>query len=107
MSEQKKYEGIVDGQKVITSQKMTESELNLYLSGSDGLTPYLRMKEQGMPSNPINQIAWLLLSGGGCGYCKVCRPEPCGIKDGEKCTTNIANYIRDMVHAEDKEKEGK
>lgn len=107
MSEQKinhGYEGEVDGRKVFTAQKMTEPELNEYLSGDNGLTPYLRMREQGMPRNPVNQIAWLLLCGGGCAFCKVCRQNPCGIKDGEKCTTNIANYIRDIVHAEDEEK---
>lgn len=39
----------------------------------------------------------LLLNGSGCGFCKTCRDNPCGIKDGEKCTDNIANYIRECV----------
>lgn len=57
---------------------MDEYEKNLYLDGDDGLKPYLRLKDSD------------------CGFCKVCRDEPCGIKDGEKCTTNIANYIRKL-----------
>ena len=76
---------------------MTEAERNLYLDGDDGLKPYLRMKGKGMPANKIRQIAWLLLNGGGCGFCKICRDESCGIKDGESCTDNIANYIKRIV----------
>lgn len=76
---------------------MTEAERNLYLDGDNGLKPYLRMEGKGMPQNKIRQIAWLLLNGGGCGFCKICRDEPCGIKDGESCTSNIANYIKHIV----------
>ena len=95
----------VDGQMVQTAQKMTSGELEMYLSSNKGFRSSLRMHNQGMPKNPIRQIAWLLLSGGGgCGYCKVCREEECGI-DEESCTTNIANYIRKCVHDEDEEKE--
>lgn len=95
------YEYHMNNTTVVTAQKMTAAELKLYLGGDKGLKPYLRMKEKGMPHNPVNQIAWLLLQGSGCGFCKACRKEPCGIKDDEKCTTNIANYIRECVHAED------
>lgn len=84
--------------------QLTESEKKLWLEGNNGLTPYLRMKDNGMPRDKINQIAWLLLNGSGCGFCKVCRDEPCNIKDGEKCTINIANYIRKIV-LEEKEQE--
>lgn len=101
------YMRSVDGWPVITAQEMSEGELNLYLSGDRGLMPGLKMKGRGMPQNSIAQIAWLLLQGGGCGFCKVCRPKPCGIKDGESCTANIANYIRDCVHAEDRKKKAK
>ncbi len=89
---------------ISTAQKMYESEKYLYLEGDQGLRPYLRMREKGMPNNPVNQIAWLLLCGSGCGFCKVCRDKPCGIKDGEKCTDNIADYIRECVHMEDEAK---
>lgn len=98
------YMRSVDGQPVVTAQEMDKAELNMYLSGDRGLVPYLRMKDKGMPQNPVNQIAWLLLQGGGCGFCKVCRKEPCNIKDGEICTANIADYIRGCVHAEDARK---
>lgn len=100
------YMRSVEGRPVVTAQEMDEGELNFYLSGDDKLTPYLRLKDNGMPKNPVSQIAWLLLSGSGCGFCKVCRPEPCNIKDGEKCTKNIADYIRACVHAEDEERSG-
>lgn len=90
---------------VVTAQKMDQGELNLYLSGDRRLKPYLRMRDRGMPQNPVNQIAWLLLQGGGCGFCKVCREKPCNITDSEKCTMNIANYIRECVHKEDKKRE--
>lgn len=93
-------------EEVTTAQSMDEGELHLYLEGDQGLKPYLRMKDRGMPKDPVNQIAWLLLQGAGCGFCKVCRDKSCGIKDGEKCTTNIANYIRECVHAEDQKKKG-
>lgn len=83
---------------------LTDSEKKLYLEGDDGLKPYLRLKGKGMPQNKISQIAWLLLNGDGCGFCKVCRDEPCNIKDGERCTDNIANYIRSIV-LEEAEKE--
>lgn len=96
------HRALPDGRSVITAQQMYDSELNLYLTGDSGLTPYLRMHEKGMPKGPIEQIAWLLLNGSGCGFCKTCRKEPCGIEDGETCTKNIANYIRNCVHAEEK-----
>ncbi len=102
-----KYKFWINDKSIITSQEMTESELHLYLEGSGGLKPYLRMKDNGMPQGPLNQVAWLLLNGGGCGFCKVCRKEPCNIKDGEKCTADIAQYIRDIVHSEDAAKEDK
>lgn len=92
----------IGGQQVLTRQEMTEGDLNLYLDGDQGLKPYLRLQGQGMPSKPVDQIAWLLLQGAGCGFCKVCRKEPCGIKDGEPCTKNIADYIRACVHEEDR-----
>lgn len=76
---------------------MTESEKRLWLDGAGGLKPYLRMKDGGMPKGKVEQIAWLLLNGSGCGFCKVCRDEPCNIKDGEKCTDNMAKYIRETV----------
>lgn len=96
---------MIGNEKVITSQPMTEGELDHYLKGNDGMKPCLRMKERGMPVGKVNQIAWLLLNMGGCAFCKVCRDEPCNIKDGEKCTANIADYIRSIVHKED-EKNG-
>lgn len=89
---------------VFMAQEMTEPEKELYLEGDEGLRPYLRMRKQGMPEDPVNQVAWLLLNGSGCGFCKVCRSEPCGIKDGETCTHNIADYIRECVHMEDWER---
>lgn len=76
---------------------MTENEKNFWLDGEDGLKPYLRLKDKGMPQRKIEQIAWLLLNGSGCGFCKVCRDKPCKIKDGEGCTDNIAKYIRETV----------
>lgn len=94
----------LNNENIVTSQPMNDSELHMYLEGDRGLAPYLRMKDRGMPQDSVNQIAWLLLNGGSCGFCKVCREKPCGIKDGEKCTTNIANYIRECVHAEDTER---
>lgn len=96
-----KYEYYIDDEKVVTKQEMNEFERQLYLEGDKGLKPYLRMQDRGMPKDPINQIAWLLLSGGSCGFCRVCREKSCDIKAGEKCTINIANYIRECVHAED------
>lgn len=81
---------------------MDKYEEKLWLDGDDGIKPYLRMKESGMPQGKVEQIAWLLLNGSGCGFCKVCRDKPCGIKDGEKCTNNIANYIRYIVKEENK-----
>lgn len=92
-------------QQVLTQQQMTEGDIHMYLEGDSGLKPYLRLFGQGMPKNPVDQVAWLLLQGAGCGFCKVCRREPCNIKDGELCTKNIADYIRRCVHEEDKEKE--
>lgn len=84
---------------------MTEAEKHLWLDSDVGLSPYLRAKDNGMPHGKVEQIAWLLLNGSGCGFCKVCRDEPCNIKDGEKCTTNIANYIRDIVKSESNQTE--
>lgn len=52
------------------------------------------------PENKIACIAWLLLNVFGCKFCKVCRDKPCNIKDGETCTDNIANYIREVVKEE-------
>ena len=52
------------------------------------------------PENKIDCIAWLLLNVFGCKFCKVCRDKPCNIKDGETCTDNIANYIREVVKEE-------
>lgn len=95
-----------DGSEISTAQPMDEGLIHMYLDGDKGLAPYLRMRDRGMPQKPVNQIAWLLLNGGGCGFCMVCREKPCGIKDGEKCTMNIANYIRDIVHEEDAAKKG-
>lgn len=83
------------------NMEMTESEKNLWLDGDDGLKPYLRMKDKGMPKGKVEQMAWLLLNGGLCGFCKVCRDEPCNIKDGESCTDNIADYIRECVRNEE------
>ncbi len=82
--------------------QMSESEKEMWLNGEDGLKLYLRMQDKGMPHGKVNQIAWLLLNGSGCGFCKVCRDDPCNIKDGEKCIANIANYIRECVRNEDK-----
>ncbi len=90
-------------ERISTAQKVSESEKLLYLIGEGGLKPYLRMRGKGMPEKPVNQIAWLLLCGSGCGFCKTCRQKPCDIKDGENCTDNIADYIRECVHAEDRE----
>ncbi len=86
-------------------KEMTESEKKIWLEGDDGLKPYLRLKDKGMPHGKVNQIDWLLLNGSGCGFCKICRDEPCGIKDGEKCTDNIANYIRECVRSENVKEE--
>ena len=77
--------------------KMSESEKRLWLDGERGLKPYLRLKGNGMPSGKIEQIAWLLLNGSGCGFCKVCRDKPCDIKHGETCTENISRYIKEIV----------
>lgn len=98
-----KYEYTVNSESVVTKQEMSEADRELYLSGRDGLKPYLRLQDRGMPQDPVRQIAWLLLQGGSCGFCKVCRDKPCDIRDGEKCTENIANYIRDIVHKESEE----
>lgn len=93
----------VNGQRITTCQEMGEGEISMYLAGDRGLVPYLRFHDSGMPKNPVDQVAWLLLQGAGCGFCKVCREKPCDIKDGEKCTKNIANYIRECVRKEDRE----
>lgn len=82
---------------------MTVSEKKIWLDRDDGLAPYLRLKDKGMPKDKLKQIEWLLLNGSGCGFCKVCRDNPCNIKDGESCTTNIANYIRDIVLEENEQ----
>ena len=52
------------------------------------------------PKNKINCIAWLLLNVFGCKFCETCREKSCNIKDGELCTDNIANYIREAVKEE-------
>lgn len=54
----------------------------------------------GKPKNKIDCIAWLLLNVFGCKFCETCRDKPCNIKDGESCTDNIANYIREAVKEE-------
>lgn len=74
-----------------------DKKTDFWLDGDDGLNLYLRLKDKGMPRGKVEQIAWLLLNGSGCGFCKTCRDNPCGIKDGEKCTDNIADYIRECV----------
>ena len=56
----------------------------------------------GKPKNKIDCIAWLLLNVFGCKFCETCRDEPCNKKDGEPCTDNIANYIREAVKEENK-----
>lgn len=56
----------------------------------------------GKPKNKIDCIAWLLLNVFGCKFCETCRDKPCDIKDGECCTDNIANYIREAVKEENK-----
>lgn len=101
------YAYFMEDRTVITSQPMDPFERDLYLIGQNGLRPYLRMKENGMPKDPIHQIAWLLLNGSGCGFCKVCRDKPCNIKEKELCTANIANYIRECVHKEDETRKKK
>lgn len=95
----------VDGRKIVTSQPMSESDIELYLKEDpdNKMKRCLCMKENGMPAGKVNQIAWLLLQIDGCGFCKICRDEPCNIKDGEKCTRNIADYIRRIVHEEDRD----
>lgn len=85
--------------------EMTASEKALYLDGDYGLKPYLRLAGEGMPNDKIRQIAWLLLNGGGCGFCKVCRDEDCRKQDGQSCTDNIAQYIRECVRSEKKDNE--
>ena len=52
------------------------------------------------PKNKINCIAWLLLNVFGCKFCETCRDKRCNLKDGESCTDNIANYIREAVKEE-------
>lgn len=59
---------------------------------------YLTVK--GKPKGKVDCIAWLLLNLFGCKFCETCRDKPCGIKDGEFCTDNIANYIREAVKEE-------
>ena len=54
----------------------------------------------GKPKNKIDCIAWLLLNVFGYKFCETCRDKPCNIKDGELCTDNIANYIREAVKEE-------
>ena len=54
----------------------------------------------GKPKNKIDCIAWLLLNVFGCKFCETCRDKSCNIKDGELCTDNIANYIREAVKEE-------
>ena len=56
----------------------------------------------GKPKNKIDCIAWLLLNVFGCKFCETCRDKSCNIKDGELCTDNIANYIREAVKEENK-----
>ena len=55
---------------------------------------------KGKPKNKIDCIAWLLLNVFGCKFCETCREKPCKIKDGECCTDNIADYIREAVKEE-------
>lgn len=82
------------------NMNMDEYEKKLWLDGEDGIKPYLRLKGKGMPHGKVEQIAWLLLNGSGCGFCKIIRDKPCNIKEGEGCTNNIAEYIRDCVRNE-------
>ena len=58
------------------------------------------LTSKGKPQDKIDCIAWLLLNVFGCSFCKTCRDKPCKIKDGEFCTDNIANYIREAVKEE-------
>lgn len=81
--------------------QLSDKDLENILEGDYGLKPFLRLKGKGMPQGKVRQIAWLLLNGGGCAFCNVCRDEPCNIKDGESCTNNIANYIRKCVKEEE------
>lgn len=101
-----RYEYHIGNETVLASQPMTAGEVELYLGGDSyekSPKAYLRMREKGMPAGKVSQIAWLLLCIYGCGFCKVCRDEPCNINDDETCTKNIADYIRKCVHDEDKE----
>lgn len=102
-----RYEYHVGNQTVLAAQPMTAGEVEMYLGGDayeKSPKAYLRMKEKGMPQGKVDQIAWLLLCIYGCGFCKVCRDEPCNIQEGERCTKNIADYIRRCVYEEKKEK---
>lgn len=110
--EQRKQNGEITGyiyswknKSCVTAQPMDKNEQCFWMEDDRDLRPYLKMKEQGMPKNRINQIAWLLLQGSGCGFCKTIREKPCNIKDGESCTKNIADYIRQCVHEEESEKQ--
>lgn len=60
------------------------------------------LTSKGKPKNKIDCVAWLLLNVFGCKFCETCRDKPCNIKDGEFCTDNIANYIREAVKEENK-----
>ena len=74
------------------------------LESNKGLNPYLRQKIA-MPENPLMRTAWLLLAGGGCGYCKsCCNKLPCEEFKHESCTENIADYLSSIVHENDMEK---
>ncbi|MCD8109983.1 MAG: hypothetical protein LUE14_07780 [Clostridiales bacterium] len=82
---------------------MDNNEKDFWFNSGNGIRPYLRYKGNGMPRGSIEQIAWLLLCGSGCGYCKTCRDEPCNIAGEETCTHNISEYIRNTVRAEKEE----
>lgn len=90
----------------VTAQPMSGNERHFYMEGDYDLRPYLRMKEQRMPKDPVEQIAWLLLQvSGGCGFCKtLMEHSPCDMEEGNHCINHVANYIRQCVH-EEKQKE--
>ncbi len=79
---------------------MDGPEKDFWLEGDDGLKPYLRLKDKGMPRGKVEQIAWLLLSGSACGFCLVCRGGYCDKGDRKSCTEDIADYIRECVRGE-------
>lgn len=67
-----------------------------------GIKPYL--KSRYMPKDKVQQIAWLLLNGAGCEFCRECIGT-CPRENTERkyrfCTDAIADYIRDSVRNEE------